>query len=521
MLKSISINLTAKSVSIQERLKYTFGCNLRALALFRISLASLLLSELILRFRYLHVFYSDEGTLPLHLLYPKTDILYKCICVHCLSGSMIYQSILLSIQVCLAFLLLIGYKPQSCAFLSWFLYLSLTLRNTWLAFILDRYFHYLLFYASFLPTGYDLILLPTTFQRSKDRTAAMNPNTTICTLATIAFKLQVLWIYLDAGSGKYMDPLRGWTYNADPLPALDTYTRHTIGARYLYGLLGPFGLRLLTPTVVYAELLACPIALYGSFTLNWYLVLTAVGIICSLHVGISITLRNTVLLSFVACAAWMAFLPPCFADTNISKKTNGTEGNKESTRNQKKKSIGKLSLNQRIFILCFISGSLWFEMLGDECNQSMKHIWSTLLHNRWNVFVGAEEYVTWEIAPGRLNDGSIVDVWGKTDTVSWEMPISGTPCTSTARHGRWRSFPYLAELDGEDGYVLWEYLCTEWNDARGNEDDGRKLLRFNFFMLQADVLPNMGFSATRKRLIQSHECGSVVEYALEDNSPEL
>lgn len=26
------------------------------------------------------------------------------------------------------------------------------------------------------------------------------------------------------------------------------------------------------------------------------------------------------------------------------------------------------------------------------------------------------------------------------------------------------------------------------------------------FMLQADVLPNMGFSATRKRLIHSHDC---------------
>ncbi len=25
-------------------------------------------------------------------------------------------------------------------------------------------------------------------------------------------------------------------------------------------------------------------------------------------------------------------------------------------------------------------------------------------------------------------------------------------------------------------------------------------------MLQADVLPNMGFSATRKRLIHSHDC---------------
>ena len=39
-----------------------------------------------------------------------------------------------------------------------------------------------------------------------------------------------------------------------------------------------------------------------------------------------------------------------------------------------------------------------------------------------------------------------------------------------------------------------------------DDNTGRKLLRYNFFMLQADVLPNMGFSSTRKRLVYSHEC---------------
>ena len=37
-----------------------------------------------------------------------------------------------------------------------------------------------------------------------------------------------------------------------------------------------------------------------------------------------------------------------------------------------------------------------------------------VFHNRWNVFAGSEEHVTWEIFPGRLQNGSIVDgltVW--------------------------------------------------------------------------------------------------------------
>lgn len=116
-------------------------------------------------------------------------------------------------------------------------------------------------------------------------------------------------------------------------------------------------------------------------------------------------------------------------------------------------------------------------------------------------------YVTWEIAPGMLADGSVVDVWGRRDYVEWSMPGTGAPCTSTSRPGRWRSFPYLAELQGEDAEVLWGYLCKQWNSE--NEADkypGRRLLRYKFYMLQADVLPKMAFSSTRKRLVHTYEC---------------
>jgi hypothetical protein len=114
-----------------------------------------------------------------------------------------------------------------------------------------------------------------------------------------------------------------------------------------------------------------------------------------------------------------------------------------------------------------------------------------------------------------------VDIWGRKDYVEWAMPGTGAPCTSTARPGRWRSFPYLAELDGEDGEALWSYLCKQWNEENRvskPEKAGRELLRFNFFMLQADVLPNMGFSATRKRLIKSYDCTKLYDNKDDTNS---
>lgn len=115
-----------------------FGSNSEAVALYRIALGIMLLVELTTRFQYLHPFYSDEGTLPLRLLLPKTDSLYKAVCIHCYSGSILYMQALLSIQVIFAVMFLVGYKTRLASIASWILYLSLTLRNTWLNFILDR-----------------------------------------------------------------------------------------------------------------------------------------------------------------------------------------------------------------------------------------------------------------------------------------------------------------------------------------------------------------------------------------------
>lgn len=480
-----------------------FGCTYEGLALFRIVLGTLLTAELVLRFRFLHVFYTDEGTKPLRLLLPNIDGLYRLICYHCHFGTLLQQQILLSIQVLVAICFAIGYRTKISAVLSFYMYTSLILRNTWLYFILDRYFYYLLFYSMFLPLDERWSFASLKLRRPAKETAAVCVNP-----ATVALKLLVLWIYTDAGFGKYNDPLEGWTYHADPLPALDTYSRHTIPAQHLYGLLGPEGLRLMTPVVVWVEILCVPVALLGAYLGNSGIVNTSIFVICKMHIGISLTIRNSNLLSYVACCVWLVFLPMGWNNDGSSGDTNDGA---TSTASRSTKSFARLgSLISLVMVSAMVGGNIYFEGFATECStESLRRIWGTLLQNRWNVFVGAEEYVTWEIAPGRLQDGSVVDVWGRSDYVNWNMPGSGAPCTSTSRPGRWRSFPYLAELEGEDAEALWGYLCKEWdreNNVSEDANQGRKLLRFNFFMLQADVLPNMGFSSTRKRLVYSHEC---------------
>ena len=141
------------------------------------------------------------------------------------------------------------------AMLSFYMYTSLILRNTWLYFLLDQYFYYLLFYSIFLPLDKKWSLT-STFEKSSSSssTSDIKHSDVFVNAATVAIKLLVFWIYLDAGLGKYMDPNEGWAYHAE-LPALDTYARHTIPAQYLYGIIGTKGLRIMTPLVVWVELL--------------------------------------------------------------------------------------------------------------------------------------------------------------------------------------------------------------------------------------------------------------------------
>ena len=308
-------------------------------------------------------------------------------------------------------------------------------------------------------------------------------NKSILTPATIVFKLLIVWLYWDAGYGKYSDPLKGWTTSPlyDALPALDTYVRHTTIARYMYAILGPSGLRYMTPTVPYVEMFGTPLCLLGSYLGSKKVMYGSIGLMCGMHIGIAATMNNTVELSLVACVAWCLFLPESVGEdlgliseatisggeatetTKIDKHTNMNVNktievmariNQEQqdfsllTVVQLKDKLRELNLKvggrkqelidrldnhlypntvvelngdddpaaasssgtvnneqplesssswlqthykSAVLIGMFVCGSIWLEVFSDQCSQSMKHIWSTLLHNRWNVFVGAEE----------------------------------------------------------------------------------------------------------------------------------
>jgi len=60
-----------------------------------------------------------------------------------------------------------------------------------------------------------------------------------------------------------------------------------------------------------------------------------------------------------------------------------------------------------------------------------------LLHNRWDVFQSAEDYVVWEIAPARLSDGSVVDLWREESSpIAWQVRIASLISADCLPHQR-------------------------------------------------------------------------------------
>ena len=115
--------------------------------------------------------------------------------------------------------------------------------------------------------------------------------------------------------------------------------------------------------------------------------------------------------------------------------------------------------------------------------------------------------------PGEREDGTVVDLWScsgkgtECPSVNWSVP---GPAMSTGRRlGRWRSFPYLLRTAENEPFVNWRWFCEHHNSGVSPGDPGR-LVRFKFWTLAAETLPDMGYGETRKRMVEEVECGEGV-----------
>ena len=415
----------------------------------RQAVALLVICTVIQRWDVLEACYTNQGILPVAAWRAQVgdDALHKLLVVHAWSGTLAWQRGLALLQVLLALGLALDRQPRRCALLSLWLYASATARHAKLAFILDRYAHILLLWLCAAP---DALAKPT---------RARTP------LYILRWG-QLLWIYWDAGRAKIRDPQHGWSFEGN---ALDAYLRHTFVGETTRSLLGDRGVRYATIVVPYVEAFA-PVVACAAFYLEWHrLRRVASATIVLLHAGIGLSMNGAGLLSAFACAAWLFVEPPL--------------PSKEQKRASYRDWCGV------VVIVLFSLGSIAHGVLDmASCRDATQQPLQSIFHNRWNVFAGAEDHVTWEIMPARTHSGAIVDLWSQ-QPVSWKQPAKA------ARSGRWRSFPMLGdgEAPAEEVERVYAWFCRERGDVS----------HFHAYMLRAELKDETKVS---KRLLHAHVC---------------
>jgi len=124
----------------------------RCARLFRGWVGAVVVLDCIDRWESLEWLYSDSGALPRDAVLPPPheDRLLWAVCAHAWHGSLAWVRALVVLEACAA--VAFGCGVRWCGALAWWLHISICVRAAPLIYILDRYLHLLLLYATALPT---------------------------------------------------------------------------------------------------------------------------------------------------------------------------------------------------------------------------------------------------------------------------------------------------------------------------------------------------------------------------------
>ncbi|MGV3639357.1 MAG: hypothetical protein ACO1NZ_02485 [Adhaeribacter sp.] len=277
-----------------------FAVDLRALALMRIAVAGIILTDLSIRASDLEAHYSNMGVLPLHVLFQHVWQPFS-FSFHTMSGLWQVQALLFGLAAFFALLLLTGRHTRLATVASWLLLLSLQNRNPLISQGGDDLLRMLLFWGMFLPWG-----------RYYSLDASRRPPVPVrpapyWSMASAAYILQLGLLYVCTALLKNAPEWRSEGTALYYALSLDQVLLPLGKVIYPY----PELLRLLTHLTFYTELwlpLLLFIPVYTSFFR-----LVFVGILAGFHLGISLTLFVG-LFYLINFASLTGLLPPVAMD---------------------------------------------------------------------------------------------------------------------------------------------------------------------------------------------------------------
>ncbi len=448
-----------------------WGIDPRSLALFRIGLGIMLISDLVKRSISLREHYTGEGVFPLEAarsLEPDS-VLFR---LYLFSDSFYVQASLFCVAGALALLLIVGYRTRLVSVLSMVFLVSLVRRNPYCTHTGDVLLQAMMFWAMFLPLG-------ATFSLDRKQGRVFAPHVgrlgTVLSVATVAVLLQLVAFYFYAGLFKHRYDvwMRGdalWVFTN-----IEEYTRS-------FGLFlkdYPTLCAVLTFFTLVLEL-GGPLLLF----LPWFTGPIRTLMVCVLagfHIGIQLTVYIGIfeILSIVAVSL---FLPPWFWDRlaaflprawtaprdafgkRLLHVTAAPFSPKSTSWGRALRRGGQLACGAALGLMLYGNWNStrdeslpplpkWIEGYGKQL---------ALLQN-WNIFSDIENtFYGWYLVVGQLDDGRFVDVLHDKDFGIVEQPEHFAryfPNHNTRRFWRLMSRSPNAWL--REG--LGHYLVEGWN----------------------------------------------------------
>ncbi|MGK7931397.1 MAG: DCC1-like thiol-disulfide oxidoreductase family protein [Microcystaceae cyanobacterium] len=280
-----------------KQLKETIAFDRRALALFRMALALVIMADLISRARSLTAHYTDQGVLPTAVV-TQNLLPSGYWSVHLLNGSTGWQIFLFGFALFISVLFLMGCRTRLATIVLWALTVSLQNRNPALHFAGDAVLRAILFWSMFLPLG-------SCYSVDSALNNASEPlPKRIISAATFAFMVQVAYIYMWSAAFKLKSPL--WFPDGDAVwysLQYDQYGR-SFGAWLLT--FPQELLRLMTHSTLLFEWLG-PLLIFIPF---WQFGFRSIAIVSfiSLHAIFGLTFEIGIF-SYLSIAIWLIFIP--------------------------------------------------------------------------------------------------------------------------------------------------------------------------------------------------------------------
>lgn len=499
-----------KPLSIRFNLSQIFGIDLRALALFRVMLALVLLFDLLLRFSDIGAFYTDAGVLPRSAQIELYSGLPSLVSLHLMSGSLGVQLVLFALSFAAALALLVGYRTLTATFVSWVLLVSLHNRNPMVLQGGDVLLRLLLFWSLFLPLGARASLdrlFASPVSGTDDGPAQANPI--LVSTATLAALLQVCFVYWFTSAMKTGAP---WRVDGTALGyalSIDQLSRPF--GRFLLGF--PDLLRPLTFFTLALERFGPFLALLPFWRLRFAMVIIFIGF--HFVMGLCLTLG---IFTWIAPVAWLLFIPAgawnwlerrlASPPQKVQIAVAGAQGRVEQARlglSTRSQALGLRPLAPHrasrwshfgspalcAFFLVYVFGwnlrALDFSTYGRFFPQSWNWIGDSMrLDQVWDMFSPFPlKEDGWFVAPARLINGSQVNLMQKGEPVRWEEPAD---LSSTFRDPLWQKYLlnlWSASNSPHRAYYA-AYLVRDWND---NHDEKERIKSLQIVYMQQANLP--------------------------------